>query len=65
MNEVFSTGLGTGDPQFLQKQEVKPDSFLNVAIQSIPETHSNNVSFTNVAEFAPVPLCLRHKLQWQ
>ncbi|OAL85812.1 hypothetical protein AY605_14540 [Acinetobacter sp. SFD] len=63
MNELFPTGLGTGDPQFVQKQEVKPESFLNVPIASIPETHSNNVSFTKVAEFAPVPLCLRHKLQ--
>ena len=63
MNELFPTLLGTGDPQLIQKQEVKPVSFLNVPIESVSETHSNNVSFTNVAEFAPVPLCLRHKLQ--
>lgn len=53
MNELFPTLLGTGDPQLVQKQEVKPESFLNVPIESIPEVHSNNFSLTKVAEFAP------------
>lgn len=52
MNELLPTLLGTGDPQLIQKEEVKPESFLNIPIESIPETHSNNVSFTKVAEFA-------------
>ncbi|KMU98902.1 hypothetical protein ACS72_12755 [Acinetobacter sp. VT 511] len=63
MNELFPTLLGTGDPQLVQKQEIKPESFLNVQMESVSETHSNTASFTNVAAFDPVPLCLRHKLQ--
>lgn len=65
INVLFPTLLGTGEPQFLQKQEVNPVSFLNVVIKLLFEDHSNRFSFTKVAALAPAPLCLRHKLQWQ